>query len=285
MEHVLFILTILSKLLEVLILLLLGVFLFALAAPVRLKFSGAGSFGGWKAFLEDTLEDAGPGVRSEGYFQAQASILGGLIQASVMGGSGGEKDSGTPGGGIETRLRLLRLFSVDARKPPGKHPDRLSKTTDAAKPAGEKEDEPGWKRGRTPRAPWRRRLGEFSKIPETFGKEEFRAEIIRSLKALHRALHLKVRAEADFGLGDPGTTGMVYGIAQSFMGSFGITALTLTPNFEEDVLRGKASMEARFIPGAVLFILVRTILSKPVRPLWWKRKRTRKGTVPCLLPM
>lgn len=282
MKYALLILTILGELLGALVLLLLVVLLFALAVPVRLRFSGSGSVRGLETLLEDGLDDAGPRVQSEGHFQGQASMLGGLILASVMGRPGGEKDSGASAGGIETQIRLLGVFTIGPRKSPGKRRDSFYRATDTTRPAGEKEGKLGRKRGRAPRIPSRKRLGGFSKVLEPFGTEDFRSEVIRALKALHRALHLKVRGKAHFGLGDPGATGMVYGIAQSFMGCLGITALTLTPNFDEDVLQGEASVEAWFIPLDVLFILVRTMLSAPVRPLWWKRKKTRRATAPSL---
>ncbi|MBE3519343.1 MAG: DUF2953 domain-containing protein [Firmicutes bacterium] len=284
MEYVLFILTILGKLMAVLVLFVLGVLLFALTAPIRLKFSGAGSVRGWAALLEDGAEEAGPGVRGEGSFQGQVSFLGGLVEASVVGRWGREKAPAVPGTGIETRFRFLRTFTVDAGKLRAKRPARRTGTADSGRTARVKQVERGRKRGRVSESPSGRRPGGFSQILESIGKDEFRAELIRAIKALYRAFHLEVRGEADFGLGDPGATGMVYGIAQGVMGSLGITALTLTPNFEEDVLRVKAYVEARFLPGAVLFVLVRTMLSRPVRPLWWKRKKIAPSAASRLIP-
>ncbi len=279
MEYVVFILAFLGKVLGTVILFLLVGFLFALVAPVRLGCSAAGIFRGWAALLEEDLPDAGSGVRSEGRFEGEVSVLGGLVQAWVS-GPGTNRDASPSRGGIDTQIRLFKLFTIGPGKSPGKPGAVPSKTTDAMRPAGETGERAGKlkrKRGRTPKVPSPKGHGTFSKVFESLSKEDFRAEVIRALRALSRAIHLKIRGEADFGLGDPGATGMVYGIAQSFMGSLGITELTLTPNFEEDVLRVKASMEAWFIPVAVLLILVRTVFSAQVRSLWWKREKARQS--------
>lgn len=279
MEYVVLILAFLGKVLGTVILFLLVGFLCALVAPVRLKCSGVGSFSGWGALLEEDLPDAGSGVRSEGHFEGEVSVLGGLVHA-WMSGPGTTGDTSPSGGGIKTQVRLFKLLTVGPGKSPRQRGTASSNTRGAMRPArktGEMADELKRKRGRMPRVPLPKGHGTFSKVFESLSKEDFRAEVIRALRALSRAIHLKIRGEADFGLGDPGATGMVYGIAQSFMGSLGITELTLTPNFEEDVLRVEASMDAWFIPVAVLLILVRTVFSAPVRPLWWKREKARQS--------
>lgn len=102
------------------------------------------------------------------------------------------------------------------------------------------------------------------------------SSILKALRQIWSALSIKLKGEAAFGFEDPALTGLVYG----FIATAGLSGqhpgLKLTPNFLEVGFTGFLSLRGRFIVGKVLFILGKSLLSRPVRRLWWQWLRRKE---------
>jgi hypothetical protein len=86
--------------------------------------------------------------------------------------------------------------------------------------------------------------------------------LLKALRRLWAALHLRVRGEAGFGFRDPCLTGMVYGLCAA-LGLAGNSGLILTPDFQCAGFRGCLSARGRLFAGRVLVIAASFLLSRP----------------------
>jgi hypothetical protein len=270
--YVFLIVSLLGKVLGAVTLALLALFLLALALPVHVRLSGSGSLRGWQDFLEDGFDDSLPSSPGEGQLLGQVSLLGGLIQVSAGGVLGTPGGPGTPGSRTRTRVSVLGLFSFTAGDGKSRARHWVSPSEDAGGPAGQKRKSRKSVGGPPARRRRRRTVG-LKKVLKSLAGEDLRGQLVFTLKRLYRVSHVRAGGRLEFGLGDPGSTGMAYGVAESVAGCLGITGLTLAPNFEEDILKAEVSAEAWFIPAAVAFIVIRALLSAPVRRLWWRQRK------------
>lgn len=77
-----------------------------------------------------------------------------------------------------------------------------------------------------------------------------------------------LRAEAVVGLGEPDTTGYLYGVYWTIKPFLGKKCrVTITPDFEQRILEGKVSLRGHMIAAVLLYQAVRVLLDQRLRRL------------------
>ncbi len=79
----------------------------------------------------------------------------------------------------------------------------------------------------------------------------------------------ELRAEAVVGLGEPDTTGYLYGaywMLKPFLGKN--CRITVTPDFEQQILEGNVVLRGRMITAVLLYQVVRVVVDKRLRKLF-----------------
>lgn len=104
---------------------------------------------------------------------------------------------------------------------------------------------------------------------------------LRTAKRLVRGMRLRGHVHAEYGVGDPGVTGMAYAAFVTWSGMTGQRWLTLEPNFVDDVILVRVEGETRFFPVQMAYVAGRFLLSREIRPLWRKKRvgESRKAPV------
>ena len=95
-------------------------------------------------------------------------------------------------------------------------------------------------------------------------KREFALIKKQLFKLLHHLLPKTFQARLRFGFDDPALTGQVLGIICMFYGLYG-NNLSLEPDFEQTVLEGECFIKGRFCVGVTAWILGRLLLRKRIR--------------------
>ena len=103
--------------------------------------------------------------------------------------------------------------------------------------------------------------------------------LLKTMGRLWKTLSLKLEGQATIGFEDPSLTGMACGLWEAG----GLPAinpgLKISPNFVETGFFGLVQLSMRFTAGKILFIIIRLLLSRQARRLWWpllRRKEVNK---------
>ncbi len=103
-------------------------------------------------------------------------------------------------------------------------------------------------------------------------------ELKRTLFSLLRHIGpKKAKGAVTFGLEDPSQTGMILAAASVFFPVYG-NKVTLSPNFEEQVLDGELEMKGRIRLGYLVYLGLRLILDREVRGSYHKFKKVKEET-------
>ncbi|MDO4614030.1 MAG: hypothetical protein Q4B15_00210 [Lachnospiraceae bacterium] len=110
-------------------------------------------------------------------------------------------------------------------------------------------------------------------------------EVTHTIRELKRTLFLllrhigpkKAKGTVTFGLEDPSQTGMILAAASVFFPVYG-NKVTLSPNFEEQVLDGELEMKGRIRLGYLVYLGLRLILDREVRGSYHKFKKVKEET-------
>lgn len=99
------------------------------------------------------------------------------------------------------------------------------------------------------------------------------------LRRCLRALNLRVSLTGVFGTDDPALTGVLTGMAAVLEAAN--VRLDLTPDFSGPAADLTGTIEGRFVPIILLWLVLGFFLSRPVRRLWWgkvfkKRNKTKE---------
>jgi len=100
--------------------------------------------------------------------------------------------------------------------------------------------------------------------------------LLKTMGRLWKALSLKANGQASLGFPEPSLTGMAYGLWEA--GGFPAlnSGLKITPNFMEAGFFGLVQISIRFTAGKMLFIIIRLLLSRQARRLWWPLLRRKE---------
>lgn len=275
-----------------LIILVLGLVLF-IALPVRVRVSGSfrlpdflgGSGDSESSALPDSLLALLPDDVA-----GLDDALWGASEEAALASCDGRVESSVLGGAVSVVAErgcapVLRLLGVNVGLPAGKcgragkgRPGgdgkpglaaELGKRQDAFADTGAGETGLGGiSGGARGRGAARNRLAEVRK--HLFSRESgpLRKELVRTLKRLIRTMHVSLDVDGVLGFGDPGITGMTYGMYQAVAGALGLTgALRLRPGFGQEVVEASGTLELWMRPAEPLWVLGRFMLSPSVRPL------------------
>ncbi len=94
-------------------------------------------------------------------------------------------------------------------------------------------------------------------------------EILHLLIRLLRSLQIKVEGEAEVGLKDPADTGMLLGLFHAVVGISRLGSFCLMPNWDQPTLQARVRFDARLWLAQIVLTILRTLLAKPVRKIWW----------------
>lgn len=76
-----------------------------------------------------------------------------------------------------------------------------------------------------------------------------------------------------YGFEDPSITGMLAGAAGIIKGMFPHARISLSPDFTQEILELDFRAEGSVVIGSLAFQTLRTALRKPVRRIWFRRKK------------
>lgn len=76
-----------------------------------------------------------------------------------------------------------------------------------------------------------------------------------------------------YGFDDPSVTGMISGVAGIIKGMFPHARVSLSPDFTQEILELDFRAEGSVVIGGLAFQTLRTALRKPVRRIWFRRKK------------
>lgn len=103
------------------------------------------------------------------------------------------------------------------------------------------------------------------------------AEVVGYLKRLIKSIRLRMQLCGVYGTDDPALTGLIAGLIATLRTKH--CNFDLDADFSEPVLDVTGDVSGRVVPGVILWLTIRLLLSKPVRKLWWaqfKKKLTGK---------
>lgn len=76
-----------------------------------------------------------------------------------------------------------------------------------------------------------------------------------------------------YGFEDPSITGMIAGAAGIIKGMFPHAKVSLSPDFTQEILELDFRAEGSVVIGSLAFQTLRTAFKKPVRKIWFRRKK------------
>ena len=124
-----------------------------------------------------------------------------------------------------------------------------------------------------------RRPGKFdltwTRTARSYLDKQVLREVFRYLFQLERSLDLRLSFEGEVGFEDPDLTGYLAALLATL--NPGQWECHLQPNFTEEVLRFRGSVQGRVILARLLWLTGCLLLSAPVRSIWWSQFKTRKS--------
>ncbi len=109
----------------------------------------------------------------------------------------------------------------------------------------------------------------FKKIKEFIKENKLGIErIIKAIKELLKhIIPRKFTGYAEFGTGDPSSTGQALGIISIFYGIYSDN-IRLVPNFEDKILKGNVLLKGRIRLFTIVIIMVKLLIDRSFRILW-----------------
>lgn len=107
---------------------------------------------------------------------------------------------------------------------------------------------------------------------------EVREKTIASLKVLFRALHFEGDLDVECGFPDPGFTGMTYAAYVALGGASSFGGVRFRPNFQGEMVDARGTVQLTLVPARLAWIVGRFLLSREIRPLWRRRKRSAEAS-------
>lgn len=113
------------------------------------------------------------------------------------------------------------------------------------------------------------KLRQYLSVLQDQDNQELVKHALSRLGKILRSIRPRVlRAEAVVGLGEPDTTGYLYGAYWTIKPFLGKKCrVTVTPDFEQRILEGKVSLRGRIVIAVLLYQAVRVILDQRLRRL------------------
>lgn len=140
--------------------------------------------------------------------------------------------------------------------------------------AGNKEEisakarEPEEKKQKSPAGRKDRLLRYLSVVQDQENQDLVKHALSRLGKIIKSIRPRTLWAEAVVGLGEPDTTGYLYGAYWTIKPFLGKNCrVTVTPDFERQILEGKVSLRGRLVTAVILYQVVRVVLDKRLRKL------------------
>ncbi len=113
-------------------------------------------------------------------------------------------------------------------------------------------------------------IGKWDKIKEFLNEDDNKKALSKSFVTIKRILkHVRptrLKAEVEFGTGDPCTTGQALGVLAVFYSFYG-KSVRIIPNFEEEILKGNLDCAGRIRLFTLLIIGIQLVLDKNFRNL------------------
>ena len=162
-------------------------------------------------------------------------------------------------------LARLKILSLELKPTP---PEK--KKRKAAKKAQKKVKKKEKKRKKKERkkVTLEKQLDKVFASAQTFSFEAL-GMIISSISHFVASLRIEISGQAEVGLEDPADTGIIMGLFHSVRGTFSLGNFSLQPNWEQEVVRGQASLALRIWLAEIIIIGIKTALSSSIRRIWW----------------
>lgn len=113
-------------------------------------------------------------------------------------------------------------------------------------------------------------IGKWDKIKEFLNEDDNKKALSKSFVTIKRILkHVRptrLKAEVEFGTGDPCTTGQALGVLAVFYSFYG-KSVRIIPNFEEEILKGNLDCAGRIRLFTLLIIGIQLVWDKNFRNL------------------
>lgn len=216
---------------------------------------GGSSAGGTSA--DDGATECGPpGGSSAGAGSADDVGSGGSTRCGLTDQTNARSRSDVQNG-FRHRFRRRR------RSPDGRHSDAPDSSVDSASHSGSK--------GRKPAG--RRRFAASLKGIKRSLTPRVKRKTLDFAKKAWRRLNVSLDVDVEYGLDDPGYTGMAYAAYLSAGNMLGLKGLRVRPNFTQEMLQARGNLQMRLIPVALVWSFAAYALSRDIRPLWSLKRR------------
>lgn len=228
----------------------------AVSLPVRARVRGSASAEG---LLEGLFDADGPDeIPMDMDFDIEASLLGGALGFSMS-----AADS--------PRISILGIAFHPGKTQPSDAKAPLA-------PAASKSSSMPVKAKGEPASPRNRKRGTLSAgHVRRFLAPQVRARTVKVFRDLFGAIHATGYVDLEYGFLEPGTTAMVLAAYWALGGTARFRGVTLRPRFSGESFDITVSGESRTVPVEIAWIAARYLLSREIRPLWWKKRAGSGG--------